>query len=63
MLVHVHVYVLSLSLSLSLSQDAAFEFEKKRNVPLKYDRKLWQRTGTHEIQHHTPASYSVLRMA
>lgn len=26
------------------SQDSVFEFEKKRNVPIKYDRDLWQNT-------------------
>ena len=28
-----------------LLQDSVFEFEKKRNVPVKYDRELWQNTG------------------
>ena len=27
------------------SQDSAFEFEKKRNVPVKYNRELWSNTG------------------
>lgn len=27
-----------------LLQDSAFEFEKKRNVPVKYDRELWSNT-------------------
>ena len=26
-------------------QDSAFEFEKKRNVPVKYNRELWSNTG------------------
>ena len=24
--------------------DPSFEFEKRRNVPVKYDRELWQKT-------------------
>ena len=24
--------------------DPTFEFEKRRNVPVKYDRELWQKT-------------------
>ena len=28
-----------------LSVDSAFEFEKRRNVPVKYDRKLWNSTS------------------
>jgi large subunit ribosomal protein L24e len=27
-----------------LAIDPSFEFEKRRNVPVKYDRKLWQKT-------------------
>ncbi|PFX34740.1 probable ribosome biogenesis protein RLP24 [Stylophora pistillata] len=27
-----------------LAMDSAFEFEKKRNVPVKYDRELWSNT-------------------
>ncbi|XP_066926749.1 probable ribosome biogenesis protein RLP24 [Clytia hemisphaerica] len=27
-----------------LTVDPSFEFEKKRNIPLKYDRELWQKT-------------------
>ncbi|KAL9987092.1 hypothetical protein ACROYT_G001338 [Oculina patagonica] len=27
-----------------LAIDSAFEFEKKRNVPVKYDRELWSKT-------------------
>ncbi|XP_057301857.1 probable ribosome biogenesis protein RLP24 [Hydractinia symbiolongicarpus] len=29
-----------------LTVDPSFEFEKKRNVPLKYDRELWSKTVT-----------------
>merc|ERR1712170_98554 len=29
-----------------LTVDAAFEFEKRRHVPVKYDRELWNRTVT-----------------
>jgi len=32
-----------------LTVDPSFEFEKKRNIPLKYDRELWQKT-IHAIQ-------------
>ena len=28
-----------------LSVDPAFEFEKRRHVPVKYDRELWTKTG------------------
>ena len=27
-----------------LAVDPSFEFEKRRNVPVKYDRELWQKT-------------------
>ena len=27
-----------------LAVDPTFEFEKRRNVPVKYDRELWQKT-------------------
>jgi len=27
-----------------LTVDPSFEFEKKRNIPIKYDRELWQKT-------------------
>lgn len=27
-----------------MTVDAVFDFEKKRNVPIKYDRTLWQNT-------------------
>ena len=30
--------------ALLLFQDTTFEFERKRDVPVKYDRELWQRT-------------------
>lgn len=39
------ILVLRYSLSLSLFQDSTFEFERKRNVPVKYNRQLWQQTG------------------
>jgi len=28
-----------------LTVDPAFEFEKRRHVPVKYDRAMWQNTG------------------
>jgi hypothetical protein len=28
-----------------LTTDATFEFEKRRNEPVKYSRELWQNTG------------------
>lgn len=28
-----------------LTVDPAFEFEKRRNVPVKYNRELWEKTG------------------
>ena len=28
-----------------LAVDPSFEFEKRRNVPVKYDRELWKNTG------------------
>ena len=28
-----------------LAIDPSFEFEKRRNIPVKYDRELWQKTG------------------
>ncbi|CAI8034814.1 Probable ribosome biogenesis protein RLP24 [Geodia barretti] len=31
--------------SKELTVDSAFEFEKKRHVPVKYQRKLWEKTG------------------
>lgn len=34
-----------LFLAYSREQDSVFEFEKKRNVPVKYDRELWAQTG------------------
>lgn len=35
-----------------LTVDPSFEFEKKRNIPLKYDRELWQKTvhAIHRIE-------------
>ena len=36
--------ILSFTLAGSV-QDSAFEFEKKRHVPVKYQRKLWEKTG------------------
>ena len=27
-----------------MAVDPSFEFEKRRNVPVKYDRELWQKT-------------------
>ena len=29
-----------------LTVDPSLEFEKRRHVPVKYDRNLWQNTGT-----------------
>jgi len=28
-----------------LAVDPSFEFEKRRNVPVKYNRELWSKTG------------------
>ena len=30
-----------------LAVDPAFEFERRRNVPVKYDRELWKTTSKH----------------
>ena len=32
-----------------LAVDPSFEFEKRRNVPVKYNRELWTQTGTEII--------------
>lgn len=34
----------SRALSTAAPQDAVYEFEKRRHVPVKYDRELWQNT-------------------
>ena len=34
-----------------LAVDPSFEFEKRRNVPVKYDRQLWQNTGKVDCEH------------
>lgn len=33
-------------LSQELAVDPSFEFEKRRNIPVKYDRELWTQTIT-----------------
>lgn len=33
----------------SVAQDAVYEFEKRRHVPVKYDRELWQNTGKQHV--------------
>eukprot|EP00049_Salpingoeca_infusionum_P017812 m.354455 g.354455 ORF g.354455 m.354455 type:complete len:162 (-) comp17029_c0_seq1:203-688(-) len=45
-----------------LTVDSVYEFEKKRNVPVKYDRELWQNTvkamkRIAEIRHRREAQY------
>ena len=32
-----------------LAVDPSFEFEKRRNVPVKYDRELWKNTGVNNM--------------
>lgn len=32
-----------------LTLDPAFEFEKQRNVPVQYNRELWQKTGRSKL--------------
>jgi len=34
-----------------LADDPVFEFEKKRNEPVKYTRELWQNTSKLELRH------------
>jgi hypothetical protein len=31
-------------LAVGVAQDAVYEFEKRRHIPVKYDRELWQNT-------------------
>ena len=39
------VYQFFHSVALFLVQDSTFEFERRRNVPVRYNRQLWQQTG------------------
>ncbi|ODN02526.1 putative ribosome biogenesis protein RLP24 [Orchesella cincta] len=50
-----------------LAVDPSFEFEKRRNVPIKYDRDLWQKTVTaikevEEIKQKRSAQFIMQRM-
>jgi len=50
-----------------LAIDPSFEFEKRRNVPVKYDRDLWQKTVTaikkvEEIKQKRSAQFIMQRM-
>lgn len=43
-LVEVLVF-LSVTYLANLFQDNSLEFEKRRNIPVKYNRDLWEKTG------------------
>lgn len=45
----IHLFYCYLSNKHALFQDNALEFEKRRNIPVKYNRNLWDKTGNVEL--------------
>ena len=43
--IYIYIYIKFIIVFVYLMQDSTFEFEKKRDVPVKYDRELWSKTG------------------